>query len=160
MEKSLQSQAECYAQNMPVKLFEMINNIMYIHDEQFKPLCRKTGLPQTALSILMFIANNPDYATANNISKIRKIKPSLISFHIDRLVSDGFLIRQDVSGDRRKVFLTCTDKALPIIKQGRDLQWQFGKLMLDGLTMQQLDNLRFCLLQIDENTKKYMDYDN
>lgn len=160
MEEVLQSKVKCYAQNMPIKLFEMINNIMYIHDEQFRPLCRQTRMPQTALNILMFIANNPDYATANNISKIRKIKPSLISFHIDRLVECGYVTRQDVSGDRRKVFLSCTDKALPIIKQGRKLQQQFGKLMLDGLTREQLDNLRYCLLLIDENSKKYIKYDN
>ena len=39
-----------------------------------KPLCQELGLSQTALDILLFLANNPDYKTARDIVEVRHIK--------------------------------------------------------------------------------------
>ena len=36
-----------------------------------KPLCQELGLSQTALDILLFLANNPDYKTARDIVPTR-----------------------------------------------------------------------------------------
>ena len=36
-----------------------------------KPLCQELGLSQTALDILLFLANNPDYKTARDIVEVR-----------------------------------------------------------------------------------------
>ena len=36
---------------------------------------------------------------------MRGLKPAIVSFHIDRLVGEGFLQRQPVPGDRRKTAL-------------------------------------------------------
>ena len=90
-----------------------------------KPLCRELNLPQTAFDILLFLANNPAYSTAADIVEIRKIKANLVSVNVDKLVRDGYLIRQAVAGDRRKTRLCCTEKAQPVIQQGRQLQADF-----------------------------------
>lgn len=92
-----------------------------------KPLCRELGLPQTAFDILMFLGNNPDYKTASEIVEIRHIKANLVSVNVERLVQDGYLIRQPVKNDRRKTDLLCTQKALQVIAQGRRLQSDFSE---------------------------------
>ena len=49
------------------------------YDASCKPLCRELGIPQTALDILLFLANNPSYRTAAQIVSIRKLKANLVS---------------------------------------------------------------------------------
>lgn len=95
-----------------------------------KPLCLRLNLPQTALDILLFLANNPDYTTASDIVEIRRIKANLVSVHVDRLVREGYLERRSMAGDRRKTQLCCTEKATPVIDQGRQLQRVFSERLM------------------------------
>lgn len=98
-----------------------------------KPLCQELGLPQTAFDILLFLANNPTYKTARDIVEIRHIKANLVSVNVDRLVQEGYLIRQAVAGDRRKTELICTDKAQPVILRGRQLQEEFSERLFNNI---------------------------
>lgn len=100
------------------KLFSAYNAVC-------KPLCHELNLPQTAFDILMFLANNPEYTTARDIVEIRKIKANLVSINIEKLVNEGYLIRKEIEGDRRKTQLICSDKAKGIIEKGRKLQQEF-----------------------------------
>ena len=59
-----------------------------------RPLCHELNLPQTAFDILMFLANNPEYTTARDIVEIRKIKANLVSINVDKLVGEGYLLRE------------------------------------------------------------------
>ena len=98
-----------------------------------KPLCQELGLPQTAFDILLFLANNPTYKTARDIVEIRHIKANLVSVNVDRLVQEGYLIRQAVAGDRRKTELICTNKAQPVILRGRQLQEEFSERLFNNI---------------------------
>ena len=97
------------------------------------PLCQELGLAQTAFDILLFLANNPTYKTARDIVEVRHIKANLVSIHVDRLVREGYLTRQAVAGDRRKVELRCTDRARPVIERGRALQSDFFDGLMAGI---------------------------
>lgn len=98
-----------------------------------KPFCKELGLPQTAFDILMFLGNNPEYKTASEIVDIRHIKANLVSVNVERLVRDGYLVRQPVESDRRKTELYCTEKAQPIIEKGRLLQESFFARLFAGM---------------------------
>ena len=95
-----------------------------------KPLCRELGLTQTAFDILLFLANNPSYRTARDIVEVRHIKANLVSVNVDRLVREGYLVRSQPPGDRRKTELSCTEKAQPILERGRCLQADFLRRLL------------------------------
>ena len=90
-----------------------------------KPLCRELGLSKTAFDILMFLGNNLAYKTARDVVELRCLKANLVSVNVDRLVQEGYLIRRQAAGDRRKTELLCTDKAQPVIARGRQLQSAF-----------------------------------
>lgn len=90
-----------------------------------KPLCRELGLSKTAFDILMFLGNNPTYKTARDVVELRCLKANLVSVNVDRLVQEGYLVRRQAAGDRRKTELLCTDKAQPVIARGRQLQSAF-----------------------------------
>ncbi len=90
-----------------------------------RPLCRELGLSKTAFDILMFLGNNPTYKTARDVVELRCLKANLVSVNVDRLVQEGYLVRRQAAGDRRKTELLCTDKAQPVIARGRQLQSAF-----------------------------------
>ena len=95
------------------------------YDAVCKPACREWGLPRTALDILLFLANNPEYNTARDVVKVRRIKANLVSVHVERLVREGYIERRPVEGDRRKTRLVCTERSEPVIACGRALQRTF-----------------------------------
>ena len=99
------------------------------YDASCKPLCRELGIPQTALDILLFLANNPA-----QIVSIRKLKANLVSVNVNRLVGDGYLERRAVEGDRRQTELVPTEAAQPIIRRGREIQERFCRELLDGMS--------------------------
>ena len=104
-----------------------------------KPLCQTLKLPQTAFDILLFLANNPAYQTAADIVEVRKIKANLVSVNVDKLVRDGYLTRESMPGDRRKTRLLCTEKAQPVIMQGRQLQSAFMQRLFAHTDQQMQD---------------------
>lgn len=116
-----------------------------------KPLRKKWHLTQTALDILMFLANNPEFTTARDFVEIRKLKANLVSVNVDRLVREGYLVRQEVAGDRRKTKLLCTSKADEIITQGRKLQQDFVALLFAGIDEETMDILLGSMTKMEEN---------
>ena len=114
-----------------------------------RPLCQELNLPQTAFDILMFLGNNPSYKTASDIVEIRHIKANLVSVNVDWLVREGYLMRQEVKGDRRKTELICTEKAQSVIRRGQKLQRTFFDRLLEN-TDEQTRNAFFAAMKIME----------
>ena len=110
-----------------------------------QPLCRREGLAPNGVDILLFLANNPDCRTARDIVEIRRIKANLVSMNVDKLVQEGYLLRQPAPGDRRKCRLVCTEKAGPVVQQGRELQETFFRRLARGLEPEDLAAFRRCL---------------
>ena len=109
---------------------EFSQKFMVGYNAACKPLCQELKLPQTALDILLFLVNNPEYKTASDIVEFRHIKANLVSMNVDRLVKEGYLERRAVAGDRRKTELLCTEKARPVIERGRAVQNAFFARLL------------------------------
>ena len=98
------------------RLLFMIHNSLELYENLCQPVCKECGIPQTAFDIVMFLANNPEYYTAKDICKIRGIKPNLVSFHVEKLVQEEYLIREAIPGDRRQVKLILTEKTDVIVE--------------------------------------------
>ena len=116
-----------------------------------KPVCKEFGLPQTAFDILMFLANNPDYSTAGDIVNIRKIKANLVSVNVERLANEGYIERTAIEGDRRKIRLSLTEKALPTVERGRQLQQAFFDMLFENTTDEMKKNFTETVKIIDRN---------
>lgn len=115
------------------------------------PLAMETDMPHTAISILLFIANNPDFATARDICEMRGLKRPNVSAHVERLVQEGYIERRAVPGDRRKDALVCTEKATKIVELGRERQIQFAQAVLDGISEEDRAVMERCFMQMNNN---------
>ena len=60
-------------------------------------------------------------------------------------MQEGYLLRQPAPGDRRKCRLVCTEKAGPVVQQGRALQETFFRRLARGLEPEDLAAFRRCL---------------
>ena len=128
--------------------------IALAYEKALLPLSRETDMPHTAISILLFIANNPDFSTASDICEMRGLKRPVVSVHVERLVQEGYIQRHAVPGDRRKDALVYTEKALPIIEAGRKRQIQFARAVLQGIDEDERAVMERCFKQMDQNIDK------
>lgn len=124
------------------------------YEHYCKPLCSELGMPQMAFDILLFLANNPEFCTAKDISRLRGFKENILSVNINKLVNEGFLERLSVEGDRRKVRLICTKKAQPIIERGRKAHESFHMLIREGLTEEEIEACEHCLEVVGKNAER------
>ena len=138
----------------PIRVFSNANRFIEAYHAVLQPLCRESGLPPMAVDILMFAANNPDYATARNICQYRGMKPSIVSVHVERLVCEGYLERQNVPGDRRQTLLVCTEKAQPMVERGRALQKRFSERLIRGLSDADKEALHKAMTLLDNNIEE------
>ena len=132
-------------------LFSHANKMTKAYHVMLTPLCKEAGLPPLALDILLFLANNPEHNTAKDICRMRGHKPGIVSVHVERLVNDGLLERREMPGDRRQTRLICTEQAQALIERERQVQWQFGRRLLEGIPEEDLATMRRCLERMDGN---------
>ena len=132
-------------------LFSHANKMTKAYHVMLTPLCKEAGLPPLAMDILLFLANNPEHNTAKDICRMRGHKPGIVSVHVERLVPDGLLERREMPGDRRQTKLVCTEKAQDLIGRGREIQWQFGRRLLAGISEEDQAVMRRCFDMIDAN---------
>lgn len=132
-------------------IFDHSKKLGDAYEKVMQPLCKKLDMPQTALDVLMFLANNPGFDTAGDICRYRNIKAALVSFHVEKLVEAGFIERRAVEGDRRKCRLVCTEKAEPVIEEGRQMQKKFAHKLVDGFSEEDMEHFRKCIHIVSGN---------
>ena len=112
----------------------MTKDTMGAYNRMCEPVLLKYDIPQVSFDILLFLENNPEFCTAQEISEVRGIKKNLVSVHVEKLVQAGLLRRGTVSGDRRKISLAVTEKAKPIIEAGLAAQQKFYERLTSGIS--------------------------
>ena len=114
--------------------FNAATRFMKAYEASCKQFCRETGLTQTALDVLLFLANNPEFDNACDIVSHLGFKATHVSASVDRLVELGFVRRDAVLGDRRKFSLVVTDKAGDVVEAARALRKDFHCRVTQGVT--------------------------
>ena len=97
-----------------------------------KRIMAKFSLSAAETDIIMFLANNPDYDTAADISKVRRILKSQVSVSVKSLCEKGLLTGTYKDGNKKSVSLT--EKAKPVVTYGKKEQSDFAAVLFDGFT--------------------------
>ncbi|MFI3212560.1 MAG: MarR family winged helix-turn-helix transcriptional regulator [Eubacteriales bacterium] len=124
-----------------MKTFEVISlhtRQMAVYDKIKMKYCREYGLASTAFDIIMFLHNNPQYNTAQEICTLRGIKSGIVSVEVEKLVQRGLMIRQTDQVDRRKQRLFLTEKADDITQTGFSMQQKFTEALNEGIIQDEI----------------------
>lgn len=135
-------------------LIILSHNALSLYADVCKPVCKELGIPQTAFDILMFLTNNPEFNTARDITQYSGIKKNLVSMHVEKLVNQGYIERQNVPGDRRQVKLVVTEKAFSVVDKGRKVQKYYYDFLTKGLSDEELDIYWKCTGTLLDNVEK------
>ncbi len=75
----------------PSTFITFFHDALNAYNKMCEPILHEFDIPQVSFDILMFLKNNPDLCTAQQISEFRNIKKNLVSVHVDKLVTAGYL---------------------------------------------------------------------
>ena len=117
----------------PSTFIAFFHDALNAYNKMCEPILQEFDIPQVSFDILMFLKNNPDLCTAQQISEFRNIKKNLVSVHVNKLVISGYLHRGTIAGDRRKVLLSCTEKAQPLLEAGLKMQQEFKQKLTQNI---------------------------
>ena len=120
-----------------------------------KPLCQELGLSQTALDILLFLANNPEFDTAAQIIKKRAFTKSHVSMSVRSLEERGLLTGEYYGTDRRTIHLKLTDAAAPMVSDGKNVQKRAAEIICRGFTPEEHRMLLELMNRINSNISDY-----
>ena len=71
----------------PSTFVAFFHDALNAYNKMCEPILQEFDIPQVSFDILMFLKNNPDLCTAQQISEFRNIKKNLVSVHVDKLVT-------------------------------------------------------------------------
>lgn len=90
-----------------------------------------------------------------NQRRVRHEK-NLVSVHVEQLVQGGYLLRESVDGDRRKIGLRCTERAQPIVREGIRIYTELFEGITKGLSKQEIEQCYQSLLTIEVNADRML----
>ncbi len=140
----------------PSTFITFFHDALNAYNKMCEPILHEFDIPQVSFDILMFLKNNPDLCTAQQISEFRNIKKNLVSVHVDKLVTAGYLQRGTVVGDRRKILLSCTEKAKPILKSGLKMQQDFNQRLILNIPEEHMSIYKEIIESMAVNARQMM----
>ena len=120
------------------RLLQFYKQFGKFYDRQFADFSARTGLSMREIHVLLFLANNPAYDTARDITELRGLSKSQVSQAVELLAAEGFLLRTPDEADRRVVHLSITPAGLPLARECQTIQAACGQRLLAGLSEEQV----------------------
>ena len=133
------------------RLLQFSKQFKKFYSYQFSPILERTGLSMREVDVLLFLANNPDYDTARDITEFRGLAKSQVSQAVDLLAAEGLLLRTPDLADRRVVHLSITEDGEPLAQEILEVQAQCVQELLSGLTKDQVAQLSMILETVLDN---------
>jgi len=121
------------------------------------PVCEKHGLTYMEFTVLMFLANNPQFDTASDIVKYRHLTKSHVSMSVRSLENKGLLKGEHHEPNRRTIHLTVLDAADIIVSDGREAQQKFGKILFSGFSDSEYKQFTSFMKRIDKNIADHVE---
>lgn len=130
------------------------------HLESAYNLCRKAIMSRYQLSaievdVLLFLANNPQYDTASDISAIRRIPKSHVSLAVSLLHRKNYLHKSADKTNRKRIHLVLTEQAAEVTAFGIGRQEAYTAALTEGFSPAETEQLKEFLKRIADNLYRY-----
>ena len=135
-------------------VFEHIFSGQNLYERTVMPVCKTYGLTYMEFTVLMFLKNNPQYDTAAQIVKVRRLTKSHVSVSLKGLQERGLVKGVYFPGNQKTLHLQLTELATPIVEAGLAAQKEFGAKLVRGFTAEEVAQLQKLTEKLHENMKQ------
>ena len=135
-------------------VYEHIFDGQNLYERTVMPVCREYGLTYMEFTVLMFLHNNPQYDTAAQIVKVRRLTKSHVSVTLKRLQERGLVKGIYFPGNQKSLHLRLTEQAQPVVQAGLAAQKEFGDKLIRGFTPDEVEQLWKLTEKLHENMKQ------
>lgn len=139
------------------------NKKVALYNNMKSKICKKHKIAQTSFDIIMFLHNNEEVKTAEEICRLRGVKPAIVSVEVDKLLKSGYVTRAVDINDRRRQLITLTDKVLEITADGIKMQQYFNDMLFEGFEPDEvkayMKTLEKILININKCEKEGFDFE-
>jgi DNA-binding MarR family transcriptional regulator len=134
-----------------MKINDLAASMRELYQRTVLPVCKEYDLTYMEFSVLLFLANNPEYDTAAEIVSRRQLTKSHVSISVQSLRERGYLSCSRGEGDRRAVHLRLLPAADAAVREGQAAQEAFAAALLRGFTDAERAQLQLYFGRIEEN---------
>lgn len=113
-----------------------------LYDHEMAPIMNCYDLTRMELDVLLFLQNNPGCDTAAEIVQLQMMTKSHVSKAVDHLTERGFLTQARDEKNRRRIHLSLTETAAPVLTEAQAAQCRIVSYMMDGVSQE--DNEVLC----------------
>ena len=130
-----------------------LRGIFKLYEQIQKEVCAKYRLTQMEVNIISFLHNNPGRDTAADIVELRMLPKGHVSQGVEALIQKGLLSRCIDERDRRRIHLSLTPQAVPIVEEiDRGSQQFYGQLFF-GFSEEERETYALLGERIRDNAK-------
>ena len=124
-----------------------------LYASMLKPALLQYKMTQMEMDILLLLHNIPTCNTASQIIAARGLTKSQVSAAVEALVRKGYLDRQPDGKNLRRIYLSLTDAAAPVVACGQQVQRDVAAVLLRGLSLDEQATLGRLMHQVIENIR-------
>lgn len=117
--------------------WEKQKTIAALYEQFTRPVCIEYKLTKMEYDILMFLNNNPQYKTAADIIRVRRLTKSHVSSSLKTLEEKGLITRSFAEDNRKNNLIALTEASVKIISDGEAAQKNFGHALFQGFTSEE-----------------------
>ena len=133
------------------KFWEFILSLESEYGSYRKKIIRRIFPSAAETDILMFLSNNPQYDTAADISRIRRIPKSQVSTSVKSLCEKGYLCTDYKDNNRKSIHLSLTKSALSVTDYGKTVQAEFEAMLFSGFSEEEKTEFEKLHIKIADN---------
>ena len=133
-----------------------IQQITELHESMLKDICAEHGLSLLEAKVLSFLHNNPDRDTAADIVELRMLPKGNVSQAVESLVQKQLLSRRPDTVDRRRIHLSLTEPAAPIVLDLDVLRVRFQAAVFANISPEEQQQFEQIYRRLGENARNAM----
>ena len=137
-----------------VELLAQIRSIIRLYDRESAVVRERYGVTQPELDIVGFLANQPEHDTATEIVELRMLPKANVSQAVELLIRRGYLTRATDAQDRRRVHLTLTPEAAPLIRDIRASRRRVADALFSGFSPEDMARFEELNRRIASNARE------
>lgn len=133
--------------------FEHCERMLDFYNKTVNKVAMKYNLTSMEFTVLMFLSNNPEYDTASEVVRYRRLSKSHVSMSLKTLLQKEMIAIVIDDIDHRISHIKLLDKTKVITDEGRIAQKEFFEAIFKGFSNDDLETLKKFLVKINNNAE-------